>query len=75
MGAIAQVCRRVAMWGNWAIAPHNSKSCTKNFQGNQAFDVQASEIFQCKINETAYGTYYFNLYSKLIKALWFTNCP
>jgi len=31
-----------------AIAPPNSESSTNNFQVNQAFDVQAKEMRQCK---------------------------
>jgi len=31
-----------------AIGPPNSESCTKNFQVNQAFDVQAKAICQRK---------------------------
>jgi len=51
-------CRRVSRGG---IATPNSESSTNNFQVNQAFDVSAKEIRQCKSPKLIKKTILFQL--------------
>jgi len=44
-----------------AIAPSNSESSPSNFQVNQAFDVQAKEMSQCKSTKLLKKTILFQL--------------
>jgi len=66
---IWQACNQGVQGGN--CSPHS-----KNFQVNQSFDVYSQRIPSVRYNETALRNLsYFNFWSNLIKAVWFTNCP
>jgi len=43
------------------LPPPNSESSTSNFQVNQAFDVQAKEMSQCKSTKLLKKTILFQL--------------